>query len=146
MDLVILSITKQDPLPSEEALIDRDFDVFDTIITVSPISMSRANLSNHVGRQICFLEAIQASIVPYVIEVSFHFPKFIGWCEEQYSQEEKVIMNKQRFKALYRVESLSIQDSLSIPKSFFVASEPFDEENIIRVYRECPSEVRDLFL
>jgi hypothetical protein len=25
-------------------------------------------------------------------------------------------------------------------------SEPFNEENIIRVYKECPSEVRDLFL
>jgi hypothetical protein len=25
-------------------------------------------------------------------------------------------------------------------------SEPFEEENIIMVYRECPSEVKDLFL
>jgi hypothetical protein len=25
-------------------------------------------------------------------------------------------------------------------------SEPFGEENLIRVYRECPSEVKDLFL
>jgi len=25
-------------------------------------------------------------------------------------------------------------------------SEPLNEENIIRVYKECPSEVRDMFL
>jgi hypothetical protein len=31
-------------LPSEESLIDRDSDVFDTIITVSLVSLSRANL------------------------------------------------------------------------------------------------------
>ena len=45
-----------------------------------------------------------------------------------------------------RVESLSIQDSLGIPESFSTMSEHFNEENIIRVYRECPSKVRDLFL
>jgi hypothetical protein len=45
-----------------------------------------------------------------------------------------------------RVESLSIRDALGIPDSFSEVSEPFNEENIIWVYRECPSEVRDLFL
>jgi hypothetical protein len=45
-----------------------------------------------------------------------------------------------------RVESLSIRDALIIPESFSIVSEPFKEENIIRVYRECPSEVEDLFL
>jgi hypothetical protein len=85
MDPVFLSVTEKDPLPSEESLIDRDSDVFDTEITVSPISVSRANLPDHVGRQIPFLEAVQASIVPYAIEVAFPFPEFIGWCVEQYS-------------------------------------------------------------
>jgi len=64
MDLVVLFITEQDPPPSEEALIDRDSNLFDTKIIVSPISVSKANLSDHVGRQIPFLEAVQASIVP----------------------------------------------------------------------------------
>jgi hypothetical protein len=94
VDPVILSITEQDPPPSEEALIDRDSDVFDTIITISPISMSRANLSDHVGRQLPFLEVVQASIVPYTVEVAFPFPYFVGWCVEQYSQEERVVLNR----------------------------------------------------
>jgi hypothetical protein len=108
--------------------------------------VSRSNLSDNVGRHIPFLEAVQATIVPYVVEITFPFPEFIGWCTEQYSHEEKVIVNKQGSEVMCRVESLSIRDSLSIPESFSTMSEPFNEENLIRVYRECPSEVRDLFL
>jgi hypothetical protein len=80
MDPVIMSITEQDPASKEEALIDRDSDVFDTEITISPVSVSRANLLDNVGRQIPFLEAVQASIVPYAVEVAFPFPEFISWC------------------------------------------------------------------
>jgi hypothetical protein len=65
MNPVILSVTEQDPASKEEALIDRDSDIFDTEITVSPISVSRANLLDNVGKQIPFLEAAQASITPY---------------------------------------------------------------------------------
>ena len=80
MDPIIISVTEQDPMPNEEALIDQDSDVFDTKIIVLPISMSRSNLSNNVGKNIPFLEAVQATIVPYAIEVAFPFPEFIGWC------------------------------------------------------------------
>jgi hypothetical protein len=104
MDPIIFSITEQDPLPSEEALIDRDYDVFDTKITVSFVSVSRANLSDHVGRQLPFLEVIQASIVPYIIEVSFPFPEFVGWCAEQYSQEDKVILSRLGSEVLCRID------------------------------------------
>jgi hypothetical protein len=45
-----------------------------------------------------------------------------------------------------RVESISTRDALCIPESFSIVSEPFNEEILTRVYRECPSEVRDLFL
>jgi hypothetical protein len=41
MDPIITSVTEQDPVSNEEALIDRDSDVFDTEITISPISVSR---------------------------------------------------------------------------------------------------------
>jgi hypothetical protein len=146
MDPVILSVTEQDPLPSEEALIDRDSDVFDTEITVSPVSVSRANLSDHVGRQIPFLEVVQASIVPYVIEVAFPFPEFIGWCVEQYSQEEKVVLNRLGSEVLCRIDCSSIRYALDIPESPSTTSEPFEEENLVTVYRECPPEVKNLFL
>jgi hypothetical protein len=74
MDPIIMSVTEKDPMSNEEALIDRDSDVFDTEITISPISVSRANLSDNVGKQIPFLEAVQATIVPYVVEVHSLFP------------------------------------------------------------------------
>jgi hypothetical protein len=68
--------------------------VFDTETTISPISVSRDNLSDNVGKHIPFLEVVQVTIVPYVVEVVFLFPEFIGWCAEKHSQEEKVIINK----------------------------------------------------
>jgi predicted secreted protein len=55
-------------------------------------------------------------------------------------------VNKQGSEVLCRVESLSIRDALGIPKSFSIVSKPFHEEKLISVYRECPSEVSDLFL
>jgi hypothetical protein len=103
MDPIITSVTEQDSVSNEEALIDRDSNVFDTEITISPISVSKANLSDNVGKQIRFLEVVQATIVPYVVKVVFPFPEFIGWCIEQYSQEEKVVFNKQGSEVLCRV-------------------------------------------
>jgi hypothetical protein len=131
---------------NEEALIDRYSDIFYTEITIYPISMSRSNLFDKVGRCISFLEAVQATIVPNAIEIAFPFPEFIGWCVEQYSHEERIVMNKQGSEVMCRVESMSIRDSINIPESFSTMSEPFNEEKIIRVYKECPSEVQDLFL
>jgi hypothetical protein len=146
MDPIIILVVEKDPVSNEEALIDRDSDVFDTKITISPISVSRDNLSDNVGKQIPFLEVVQATIAPYVVEVLFPFSEFIGWCIEQYSQEEKVIVNKKGSEVLCRVEGLSIQSTLDIPDSFSAVSEPFEEEKLIMVYRECPSEVKYLFL
>jgi hypothetical protein len=84
---VVLSINEQDISSREEALIDRDSNVFDIEITVSHVSMSRSNLLDNVGMRIPFLEVAQASITPYIIEVVFPFPEFVCWCAEQYSQE-----------------------------------------------------------
>jgi hypothetical protein len=50
-------------------------------------------------------------------------------------------MNKRGSEVLCMVESVSIQESLSIPKSFSTIFEHFNEEKLIRVYREFPSEV-----
>jgi hypothetical protein len=50
MNPVILSVTEQDLSSKEEALIDRDYDIFDTKIIVSPISVSRAILLDNVGK------------------------------------------------------------------------------------------------
>jgi hypothetical protein len=78
MDPIIMSVTKQDPALKEESLIDRDSDVFDIVITVLPVSMSRTNLLDNVGKQLPFLESVQASIVTYAIETAFPFQEFIS--------------------------------------------------------------------
>jgi hypothetical protein len=82
MDPIITLVIEKDPVPNEEALFDRDSNVFNTETTISPISVSIRNMSNNVGKNIPFLEAVQATIVPYDVEVAFPFPKFIGWCRE----------------------------------------------------------------
>jgi hypothetical protein len=50
-------------------------------------------------------------------------------------------VNKRGSEVMYRVESLSIRESLGIKESFSTVFEPFNEEKMIRVYRECPSKV-----
>jgi hypothetical protein len=146
MDLIITSVKKKDPMPNEESLIDQDSNIFDTEITILAISMSINNLFDKVGRCIPFLEVFQVTRVPYSIEITFPFIEFIGWCTKQYSHEEIVIVNKRGSEVMCRVESLSIPDSLGIPDSFSTNYEPFNEENLIRVFKECPSEVQDMFL
>jgi hypothetical protein len=94
MEPIIILVTDQDPISNVESLIDRYLDVFETEITICPIFVSRNNLSDNVGKQIPFLEAFHDTIVPYIVKVAFPFPEFIGWCAEQYSQEDKVIVNK----------------------------------------------------
>jgi hypothetical protein len=103
MDLIITSVTKQDPVANEESLIDRDSNIFDTEITILAISVSISNMFDKVGRCIPFLEAVQATRVPYAIKIAFPFPKFIGWCAKQYSHEEKVVVNKRGSEVMCRV-------------------------------------------
>jgi hypothetical protein len=108
MDPIITSVTEQDHMENEESLIDRDSNIFYTKITISPISMSRSNMSDKVGRCISFLEAVQSTIVHYAIEITFLFPEFIGCCAKQYSHEEIFIVNKRGSEVMCRVENFSI--------------------------------------
>jgi hypothetical protein len=142
----ILTLCEQEISSREEALIDSDFDVFDTEIMVSPISVSKSNLLNDVGTHIPFLEVAQASIIPYVIETVFSFPEFMSWCAERYSQEERVILNKLRSKVLCKVDGPSLWHALNAPDSFPTVLDPFEEQKMIMIYRECPPKVKTLFL
>jgi hypothetical protein len=143
---VVLSVNEQDIASREEALVDRDSDVFDTEITISLVSVSRSNLLDNVGTCIPFLEAAQATITPYIIEVFFPFPEFVSSCAKRYSQEERVILNKLGSEVLCEIDSLSLRHTLSIPESSLIVLEPFEEEKMIIIYRECPPEVKTLFL
>jgi hypothetical protein len=106
MDPIVFSLEEKDLESNEESLIDIDADVYDPDITISPISMSHGNLVDIRGKSIPFLEAFQASIVPYVVELSFPLPEFIGWCAEQYSHSKRVIVNKQGSQGLCRIVNL----------------------------------------
>jgi hypothetical protein len=77
---VILSINEQDISSKEESLTDRDFDIFDTEITISHVFVYRSNLLDNVGTRLPFLEVVEASITPYIIEVVLPFLEFVSWC------------------------------------------------------------------
>jgi len=81
---IILSLKEKDFASKEESIIDMDFDVFDIEFMISPISVSRSNLLDNVGKKIPFLKTTQDSISLYAIEVVFPFPEFISCCVEQY--------------------------------------------------------------
>jgi hypothetical protein len=55
-------------------------------------------------------------------------------------------LNKLESKVLCIIDIPSIRHALSIPESSLVVSEPFEEEKLIKVYKECPLEVKILFL
>jgi hypothetical protein len=93
-----------------------------------------------------FLEAAQASIIPYTVEVVFPFLEFVSWCAERYSQEERVILNKLGLEVLCEIDSLSLRHTLNILESSLTMYVPFEEEKMITIYKEFPSEVKTLFL
>jgi hypothetical protein len=105
---VVLSMSEPDIYSKEESLIDRDFDVFNKETMVSPVSVSKENLLNNDGSCIPFLEASQASFTPYVVETVFPFPEFVSWCAEQYSQGERVILNKLGSEVLCKIDGPSL--------------------------------------
>jgi hypothetical protein len=72
METIITSIIEQDPVANEESLIDRDTNVFYVEITISLIFVSISNLSDKVGGSISFLEAVQATIVPYSFKIALN--------------------------------------------------------------------------
>jgi hypothetical protein len=55
-------------------------------------------------------------------------------------------LNKLGSEVLCRVDSSSIRHALGTLESSPTVSKPFKEEKIITVYRECPPEVKALFL
>jgi hypothetical protein len=55
-------------------------------------------------------------------------------------------LNKIGSEVLCQIDSSSLRHTLSRPKSSPTVSEPFEEEKMIKIYREFPSEVKFLFL
>jgi hypothetical protein len=106
--------------------------------------VSRSNLLDNVGKHIPFLEVAQDSIIPYIIEMVFPFPEFVRWCAERYSQGERVILNKLGYKVLCKVDNPSLQHALSVPDTSPTEIDPFEEQRMITIYRECPLKVKTL--
>jgi hypothetical protein len=112
---VVLSMSEPDTPSREDSLIDRDSDIFNTLMMVSPVSVSKENLLNNVGFHISFLEAARASFTLYVIETIFPFPEFVSWCAERYSQGKRDILNKLGSEVLCKVDGPSLRHALNIP-------------------------------
>ena len=74
------------------------------------------------------MESVQASLILYATKFCFQFPEFTGWCAKQYSESERVVIDKKGSKVLCKIDVVSVRESLKIPNSFSDNFEPFDEE------------------
>ena len=74
------------------------------------------------------------------------FPKFVEWCEDNFSITEEVIMNKSKSKILCSVQASVLCKTLHIPDDFGHISQKYQEENIIRFFRESIDESKEAFL
>jgi hypothetical protein len=70
----------------------------------------------------------------------------MGWCVEKYSESERVVIDKKGSKVMCKIDCVLVNESLKITKSFSENSEPFDEEEMIRVYREFQPKIKTFFL
>ena len=78
----------------------------------------------------------------YNIETSFSFPKFINWSTNNYVVENRVLMNSNASRVLCNINPQSIRRALHLPESNLEESLPFNEENLIRSFRQTKNDVK----
>ena len=83
--------------------------------------------------------------ITFLVEQTLHFPEFIEWCANSYSSSERVITSHTTSKILYRIDVKSVRGLLSLPDSFLVNPESFNEQVLIELYKNCKTKVRCQF-
>ena len=73
-------------------------------------------------------------------------PEFVEWCADNFSATEGVIMNKSKSKILCSVQAFVICKTLDILDKFVHISQDYQEESIIRCFRESTVRSRETFL
>ena len=77
----------------EEVVIDRERNVFDPILLVWSVSVSKEHLWEHNSQGNDILNVCRSFLYFFAIEQTLPFPEFVEWCANSYSSSERVIMS-----------------------------------------------------
>ena len=130
----------------EEVVVDRERNVFDPILSVFSVSISKERLWQHNSQGNDILNACSSFLYYFSIEQTLPFLEFVEWCVNSYSSFERVIMSHTTSKILCIIAVKCVHGILSLPDSFPVNPESFNEEVLIELYKNCKTEVKCQFL
>ena len=93
---------------AEEALTDKDVEVFDTIIINYSIEVTQAKLKSLQSEGIDPHGVFVYFFLYFYIEQTPSCHKFVRWCMKNYSPSEGMIMDASRSRILCPINSLNI--------------------------------------
>ena len=102
----------------EEVVIDRGRNVFDPILSVCSVSISKERLWQYNLEGNDILNVCNSFLYYFVVEQTLTFSEFVEWCANNYSSSKRVIMSHTTSKILCRVDTKSILEVLSLPHNF----------------------------
>ena len=87
---------------------------FESRLTRGSISQCKQTI---IDNPLIIPSKLRVSMCQFAIESVFPFLEFIEWRVSNYSKLERIIMNFNGSKVLYHINTQSIREVLSIPKS-----------------------------
>ena len=130
----------------EESLVDENAKIFDTILVGEAIETARGKLEilKDRGRDTC--SVFKSFFHFFFVGQTPHCTEFVEWCANNFSVVEGVIMNKSKSKILCSVQASIFRKTLHILDDFVHISQNYQEESIIRCFKESTDESRETFL
>ena len=129
----------------EEVVIDRERNVFDPILSICSVLVSKECLWQYKTQGNDILNVCNSFLYYFVVEQALPFPEFFEWCANNYSSSERVIMSRTSSKILCRINAKSVREMLSLPDNFPINPEFFNEQVLIELYKNYETEIRCQF-
>ena len=127
-------------------IVDRDRNVYDPILSVENVSISKERLGQYNLQGNDILSVCKSFSYYFAIEQTLPFPEFIEWWASSYSPSERVIMSHSTSKMLCNIDAKTIRGVLNFPDSFPDNGESVNESVLVEVYKGCKTEIRCEFL
>ena len=120
----------------EENLLDENVEVFYTILVGEAIEATRGKLEDLKNQGRDPYGVFKSFFHFFSVDQTPHYPEFVEWCENNFSVTEGIIMNKSKSKILCSIQASVIHKALDIPDEFTHISQDYQEEDIIRCFRD----------
>ena len=130
----------------EEFVVDRDRNVYDPILSVENVSVSKERLWQYNLQGNDVLSVSKSFSYYFAIKQTLPFPEFVEWCTRSYSPSERVIMSHTTSKILCKIDAKTIREVLNLPDSFTDSGKSVNESILAEVYKSCKTEIRCEFL